>query len=176
MTLWGVPLRDRAHVDGSGERDGNIRMFGGTLGDTLTGGAGDDWFWGGLGGDTLTGGDGADTFFYESVAQSRVSGFDRLIGFDDAADKIDLPVAVAGFAGRRSRLAQRGAMRRARGRRHRRSAPARRLVFTATAGDMNGRTFLIVDANGTTGYQAAGDFLIELVTPVSPIDQLGMFT
>ena len=48
-------------------------------------------------------------------------------------------------------------------------------VFTATGGDLSGRTFLLVDANGTTGYQASGDFLIELVTPVGTIDQLGMF-
>jgi len=30
------------------------------------------------------------------------------------------------------------------------------VMFTANAGDLNGHTFLIVDANGTTGYQAGG--------------------
>ena len=49
------------------------------------------------------------------------------------------------------------------------------LLFTANAGDMSGRSFLLVDVNGTAGYQANADFLIEFVAPTTPIDQLGMF-
>jgi hypothetical protein len=33
----------------------------------------------------------------------------------------------------------------------------------------------LVDANGTAGFQATGDYLIELVTPASPIDNVAMF-
>jgi hypothetical protein len=34
---------------------------------------------------------------------------------------------------------------------------------------------LVVDVNGTTGYQANGDLLIAFTSPVSPIDQVSMF-
>ena len=40
------------------------------------------------------------------------------------------------------------------------SSPGRR-GGTATAGTRWGRTVLVIDANGTAGYQAGGDFLIE---------------
>ena len=49
------------------------------------------------------------------------------------------------------------------------------LLFTAGGGDLDTRTFLVINANGTAGFQAAGDFVIELVSPVSPIDQVGKF-
>ena len=48
-------------------------------------------------------------------------------------------------------------------------------VFTATGGDLAGLTFLVVDANGTAGYQASGDFLIAFASPTTPLDQVGMF-
>jgi hypothetical protein len=49
------------------------------------------------------------------------------------------------------------------------------LLFTAGGGDLDTRTFLVIDGNGTAGFQAAGDFVIEIVSPASPIDQVGMF-
>jgi hypothetical protein len=35
--------------------------------------------------------------------------------------------------------------------------------------------FLLIDANGTAGYQASGDFLIQLAAPVGVVDNVGMF-
>ena len=49
------------------------------------------------------------------------------------------------------------------------------LLFTANAGDMNTRSFLVIDANGTAGFQANADFVIEIVSPASPIDNIGLF-
>ena len=89
MTFWGVPVETALTIDGSLEADGAIRMFGGTVGDTLVGGAGDDWFWGGLGGDTITGGDGGDLFYYETAAQSSESAADLITDFA-AGDRIDV--------------------------------------------------------------------------------------
>ena len=89
MTFWGVPVETALTIDGSLETDGAIRMFGGTVGDTLVGGAGDDWFWGGLGGDTITGGDGGDLFYYETAAQSSESAADLITDFADG-DRIDV--------------------------------------------------------------------------------------
>jgi hypothetical protein len=37
------------------------------------------------------------------------------------------------------------------------------VLFTADAGSLSGDTFLIVDANGTAGYQAAEDLVIQLI-------------
>jgi len=176
MTLWGVNLETVLTIDGSLETDGRIRMFGGTLGDTLIGGDGDDWFLGGLGADAITGGDGADTFFYQGTAQSLITGFDKITGFE-AADRIDLPFAVAGLAGPLSGTLTSGT--RAAQLEGYFGAGALGLgqagVFSATAGDDAGRIFLVVDANGTAGYQAGSDFLIELIAPASPIDNVGLF-
>jgi len=47
-------------------------------------------------------------------------------------------------------------------------------VFTADGGNLDDRIFLLINANGAVGFQASGDFLIELVNP-TPIDNLGMF-
>jgi hypothetical protein len=43
-------------------------------------------------------------------------------------------------------------------------------AFQAISGDMAGRIFGIVDANGIAGYQAGEDFVVEFVTPVTPPD------
>ena len=36
------------------------------------------------------------------------------------------------------------------------------VLFTPTSGDLAGHNFLIVDANGTAGYQSGQDFVIDL--------------
>jgi Ca2+-binding RTX toxin-like protein len=175
MTIWGSTLETALVVNGSAS-PGNLKFWGGTLGDTLTGGSGDDWFWGGLGADTMTGGSGADTFMYQSIDQSTIGGVDMLVGFDQAVDRIDLPtgVSVSGFAaptagtlnaGNLGNDLQAGAGGLGAG---------QALLFDGNAGDLNGHTFLLVDANGVAGYQVAGDFVFEL-TPGTPIDQLGLF-
>lgn len=75
--------------------------------DTINGGDGDDLISGGTGGDMMTGGAGADTFVV-STGESRaiiggtgnagtIAGFDRITGFDIAADILNLqgsPVAA----------------------------------------------------------------------------------
>ena len=38
----------------------------------------------------------------------------------------------------------------------------RAVLFTPTAGDEAGKTFLVVDANGTAGYQANADLVIDV--------------
>jgi serralysin len=141
----------------------------------FTGSDGADWLFGGGGGDTLTGGLGADTFHYDAVSQSTSTGFDRLFGFDDAVDKIDLPFAVDAFRAPASgnlsiatfdsdlATAFAGLTNNQPG------------MFTATGGDMAGRTFLVIDANGSAGYQAGSDYVIEIVAPVTPLDNPGMF-
>ena len=36
------------------------------------------------------------------------------------------------------------------------------VLFTPNAGGLAGHTFLIVDANGTAGYQAGADYVIDV--------------
>ncbi len=176
LTVWGSKVETALALDGSGETDGSFKMFGGTQADTLAGGAGDDWFWGGLGGDEITGGAGADTFFYDAVAQSKAFGYDTLVGFDDAVDKIQLDgLSVTSFAGAVSGTLDAVTMDSMLEIQFGGLAANQAAVFTATGGDLAGTTFLMIDANGTTGYQASGDFLIAIQAPATPIDNLGMF-
>lgn len=72
---------------GSGEA-----IYGLAGNDTLVGGAGADTLDGGTGTDQLTGGTGADTFRFSGLAHSVNTGnqLDRIIGFENGVDKIDL--------------------------------------------------------------------------------------
>ncbi|MFN3387838.1 MAG: ELWxxDGT repeat protein [Allosphingosinicella sp.] len=86
--------------DGSAERDGSYRIWGGTGADTITGGARGDTMTGGLGADRLSGGGGNDVFRYRFAAESAVGAEDRILDFS-AGDRIDLSAidANAGAGG-----------------------------------------------------------------------------
>ncbi len=167
MTIWGVPVQTGITFDGSAETDGRFTFFGG---------AGADRFTGGNGGDSMTGGAGADIFAYTTAAQSTGPNFDRLIGFDDSADRIDLPGAVAGFAGPASGTLSLASFDANLAAGVNAALGANQaIVFTANAGDLAGRIFGVVDANGDGDYTAGTDYVFEFVTPVTPIDQIGLF-
>jgi Ca2+-binding RTX toxin-like protein len=155
--------------NGSAETDGEFRIFSGAGEDLITGGAGDDEISGGRGADILNGGAGADVFVYTAVADSTGTTFDRIVNFDFRVDKIDLPVAVGNFADAIEAgisagsfdadlaMALNGTL-----------GPNEAAAIQVTGGDMAGRFFGVVDANGVAGYQAGEDFVIEFVTPVVP--------
>jgi Tol biopolymer transport system component len=175
MTIFGLQAAGAFTFSGSNEHDGAFNIYGSTKGDTITGSDGADWLFGGGGGDMLTGAAGADTFYYDDVGQSAGTAFDKIVGFDDSADKIDLPFAVTGFASPAS-----GSLNNASFSSDLTTAFAgltthQAGVFTATGGDMNGRTFLVVDADGTAGYQAGSDYVIEIVSPATPVDNPAIF-
>ncbi len=134
--------------------------------DVLNGGDGADVLVGGTGADMLDGGAGGDTFVYRAVTDSTSTGFDTIAGFNGAADSIDAPFEVTSMSHRirhgalsdatfdsdlestvnASRLKAHGAV-----------------VFRPTGGDHRHDTFLIVDNNGTAGYQAGEDFVMQLL-------------
>ena len=158
--------------DGSAELDGAFAMSGGDGADALSGGAGDDLLRGGLGGDVLAGGAGADLFVYEAAAESSGLGFDLIADFDPAADRLSLPVEVTAFAD----AVTEGALSAAAFNQGLAAAAAglgagQALLFTPDAGDLAGKAFLIVDANGKAGYQAGEDFVFNLAGP-APLDAL----
>jgi Ca2+-binding RTX toxin-like protein len=157
--------------NGSAETDGRFQIFSGAGSDIITGGLGADTISGGRGADVLRGGDGADVFIYTSVADSTSTAFDQIVGFDYTVDKIDLPNRVGNFSdaveGSLSistfnadlTAALNGVL-----------GIGQAAAFQAISGDMAGRIFGIVDANGIAGYQAGEDFVVEFVTPVTPPD------
>jgi Ca2+-binding RTX toxin-like protein len=158
--------------DGSNESDGAFRIFAGASDDIIIGGSGADFIQAGRGRDIVTGGAGADTFQLRNPGDSSGAACDQLIGFDCRADRID----VAGNFGVLTDILDRGALSLA-------SFDADLAValggllgggeaalFTADAGDMAGRNFLVIDGNGQAGYQAGQDYVLELVNPLVPIN------
>lgn len=71
--------------DGISGGRGNDVLLGESGNDTIHGGRGDDTMTGGSGNDWMAGGGGRDTFVLETG-----SGHDRIIGFHDGRDQIDL--------------------------------------------------------------------------------------
>ncbi len=169
---------NRLVFNDSAETSGNIRITGGAGNDHLTTGQGNDSLTGGLGKDTLDSGAGHDVFNYTSVADSTGGKFDIVVVHDLALDHIHLPFlpnavdatvtsGALSHAGFNAVLASDiGAAQLAAG---------DAVVFTPDSGDLAGHHFLIVDANGTAGYQANQDYVIEIVSPAAGSIGVGTF-
>jgi Ca2+-binding RTX toxin-like protein len=145
------------------ELDGNVEMTGGNGADALVGGQQDDVLKGGegkdhlfglMGHDQLTGGGGADTFVYGAAAHSLSSAPDWITDYDGSADTFDLPFAVSAVL-----------------------APVTANSFKALAGVLDAAHFgvhaavvatvgthlyLVVDMDGTAGFNAASDLVIKI--------------
>jgi hypothetical protein len=133
--------------------------------DTLLGGAGADLITGLGRGDTLTGGGGADRFVYTRVADSTGRNFDTITDLDASADVLDLWFQVTGIdatingglaSGRRIELDLASVVS------ANKLAPYHAVLFKPDAGMLAGSTLLIVDSNGTAGYQGSADLVILL--------------
>jgi len=157
------------NFNGSAETDGKFVIIGGAGNDTLTGGAGADTITGGGGADKLNGGAGADAFVYKAVSNSTSTKYDTITGFDATKDKIDMWFGVTGV----NTAVTTGALnsgtnfdanlKTAIG--SSKLAAHHAVEFTPSSGTLAGRHFLIVDCNGTAGYQAGVDLVIRLVSP-----------
>ncbi|HEX3673013.1 MAG TPA: bluetail domain-containing putative surface protein, partial [Rhizomicrobium sp.] len=172
---------DTLTFNGSAETDGHFSITGGAGNDTITGGAqsdtidvsagGNDTVTGGGGGDTITASASSadtDTFVYNAVSDSTGANFDtisnvhwagdlfHISGFATDPTAIDTAVTTGSLsqATFNSDLAsdigagQLGAHH--------------AVLFTPSSGTYGGDTFLIVDVNGTAGYQANQDLVIEI--------------
>jgi Ca2+-binding RTX toxin-like protein len=168
---------DTLFFDGAAS-SGRLILTGGAGDDVLLGGAENDSFTGGLGGDRMNGGAGTNVYNYSSVAQSTSTGYDNIQEFNNAgSDRIHLPfipsaVDTSVTTGTLSTATFDTDLASAIGAAQLHVGDA--VVFTPDAGTLAGRTFLIVDANGTAGYQASQDYVIELgahsLTSVSLFD------
>ncbi|MGH6870988.1 MAG: bluetail domain-containing putative surface protein [Rhizomicrobium sp.] len=155
---------DFVHFDGSAAL-GNLSLRGGNGDDLLVGGQGHTVFQGALGADTMVAGAKSNHFVYDNVTDSNGTSYDTIRGFDANRDDITVMNAVTGVdtavtTGTLSDAtfvtdlkhdigaAQLGA--------------DHAVLFTASAGDEAGNTFLIIDQNGVAGYQFDGDIVIQL--------------
>ena len=169
-TIYGVQVVNPITFNGAAETDGNFKVYGGRGADIISTGAGNDWIYGGLGGDVLTGGGGADTFSYEASAESTGAGFDTLLGFNFAVDRIDLPNTVDIYqtllTGRLDAATFDSSLASVMGG----LAAGTAIFFTPSNGDLAGQHFLVVDGNGIAGYQAGADYVFKLdvAAPVGP--------
>ena len=163
QTIFALPVLTSVIVNGAAETDGILRIFGGTVGDTLTGGAQADRIFGGNGADALRGNAGADVFVYDAVVQSSGTAYDRIADFLSGTDKIDLVGTVTGIGA----TITGGALSAGSLNANLQAAFAglgigQAQLFKPNSGDLAGTTFLAVDANGIAGYQAGEDYLIQL--------------
>ncbi|GAB1409270.1 hypothetical protein MASR1M90_04240 [Desulfovibrionales bacterium] len=141
---------------------------------------------GGAGADDLTGGNGNDSFVYTAVAESTgaaaARAYDVIAGFNAGGAGV-ARVDVFNVSGIGGNLANgitavdaavvAGALNTATFDANLAVAIGagqlgadNAVLFTANAGTLSGRTFLIVDANNTAGYQAGADLVID-VTGIS---------
>lgn len=146
--------------DGSAETDGRFSFFGSDGNDHFFGGAGADRFSGGFGADSLSGGAGADLFVYTAAGESSGASYDTLADFDAAADQIDLSGAVASFDpaiahGALSTASFNDDLAAVLGG----LGAGQAVCYAPDDGDLAGNVFLIVDGNGTAGYQAGEDYV-----------------
>jgi Ca2+-binding RTX toxin-like protein len=162
---FGDVLSGAAGTDALSGDEGSDLIAGEAGADSLLGGAGDDRLLGGAGGDTLVGGAGADTFDCTGDGASFGSSYDRLVDVDFGADHLSVGRGVNSFAdtvhGRLSAsevdddlaaLLTVG-----------RFGADQAIFVKADAGDLAGSAFLILDGNGTAGYQAGQDFVFQIV-------------
>lgn len=164
----GLQSGETLTFNGSGESNGHLRLFAGAANDVLTGGAGNDLIYGGLGADRMAGGAGADTVRIDAASHSSGPAYDTIVGFNDQADKIDLTVSITSFGSAvTSGALSTGSFDSDMATAMSSLAVAQARVFTPNSGTLSGKTFLVVNLNGTAGYQAGADLVIEMETPVA---------
>ncbi len=164
LTVDGSALgaSDSLSIDLSAET-ATATIIGGAGNDTVIGSAWAMTMTGGLGADTFTGGSGADTFVYASGQESNGIVFDKINDFTAGTDKFDLgsvnfqfefttdqnngllntdlDVAILRWAPLSAHFA---------------------FVVDFVNSDFAGRSFLVVDSNGNSQYDAGTDLVVEV--------------
>ena len=164
---------DFIDFDGSAETNGMFDFTGGAGNDTFTGGAGADSLTGGGGSDSMNGGGGADTFVYSAASQSTSTVRDFIAGFDALVDRLDfdfgvtavqptLNAAIDAATFDSDLQTSYAAFLAAMGRTVNSPSVPTATVINATGGDLAGHSFLLVDANGLTGYNPGSDYVIDI--------------
>jgi Ca2+-binding RTX toxin-like protein len=155
-------FRNDDTIKGSGYDD-VLRGFTGD--DTLSGARGADSLNGGFGADRLAGGAGHDAFVFSSALDSTSVLYDRLTDFDASKDIFVFDRAVTAVdtnivGGHLTDWRFDVNLANAADGHHLGADHA--VLFAPDAGKHAGETFLIVDLNGTAGYQIGEDAVIRL--------------
>ena len=152
--------------DGSAETNGVFGIGGGAGKDHLVGGAKGDGLEGFGGADFLRGGPGKDDYFYLQASDSTSSTYDTIFGFNANQDALELIGDT--ITGLNSKITH-GALWQTTFDSDLATAvtPAHlgahhAVLFTPDSGSLAGDTFLVIDANGQSGYQAGLDYVIRL--------------
>ncbi len=141
-----------------------MRGFGGR--DHLYGGDGDDRLVGGGQHDVLDGGEGADTFHFD-ITNRALGQPDTIVGFDASEDKIDIAQKVHALDPTAEGSGSVESLASDLGNHHAQLVIQDRGEIDADHHARGGvKYFIVVDVNGTTGYQAGEDLLIRLQNPV----------
>lgn len=160
--VYGAAPRGSVHRVGT---DASQTLAGGARHDTLKGMGGDDQLHGNGGGDTLIGGLGDDVFVYRDASDSTGTHYDTIKQANFAHDRFVVHQHIdtvddtigSGTLGNASFDAD---LANAADAAHLGAHHA--VLFTPDGGGHAGQTFLVIDVNGTAGYQTGEDIVVRL--------------
>jgi len=181
VNLDNVQTGNSVTFDGSAETDGHFTFTDGGTTNVLIGGAQSDTFnlaqkvsvtaTGGGGGDTFTVATASttvfDTLVYNAVSDSTSANYDTVKHWNFTRDLLHVSPVVTVSAidaavttGTLSTATFDSDLASAVGAAQ--LGVHHTMLFTASAGTLSGHTFLVVDVNGTAGYQAGADLVIDV--------------
>ncbi len=148
---------------GAGDTTTAFTITGTAHADTITGGGQADIITGGLGADALTGGGGTDLFIYAGATDSNTTALDSISDFTAGTDKFELNTSMF-WNGEVSTSVSLGSLDAdlASAFTTAGAGATSGYVFDFTGGELNGRSFLVVDSNGNGAYNAGTDLVIEI--------------
>lgn len=170
----GATLKVDAHsatwldFNGVAETNGRFNIVGSAGADTVVTSTGNDRLYGGLGHDDLSSKGGNDIFEYDAVSESTGATRDLLRDFIASSDKFDMNVSVTGVDTKITSGAMNEATfsaNLAAAVNNTNLAAHHAVLFAASSGDLLNHVFLVVDANGTAGFQAGADYVMEINNP-----------
>jgi Ca2+-binding RTX toxin-like protein len=160
---------DSLTFDASAVTNATVVFDAGAGSDTLTGGTDKDTFNAGAGVDTFISSGGTDNFVFATVGESTGPTYDTIENFNASIDRFTLAGLSAAITGINTAVtigvldsgsnfnteltADINAVN---------LSANHAVLFTPNAGTLAGQTFLIIDANGTAGYQAGDDYVINV--------------
>jgi Ca2+-binding RTX toxin-like protein len=150
--------------DAGGDTSTAFAVTGSAGADTITGGAKADTITGGLGADTLTGGGGADIFNFTASGDSNTAtGYDTITDLT-TADSIHIAGLTPSFFAAETVSTYQGSLDADLASALSGMTSGAYAVVTLTGGTdpLHGHTFLVVDGNGTAGYTAGADYVIDI--------------
>lgn len=145
----------------------NDNLAGGSGADSIAGNAGDDLLRGNAGQDSLAGGAGKDTFIFGAASESTSITFDKISAANFSEDRFDVVGTIGGI----DAAVASGALRNTSkavfdsdltGLMNGHLQAGHAILFTCNGGNFIGEKFLIVDQNGSAGYQADADLVIRV--------------